>query len=231
MCIIAIKPKGQKMFDQETIRTMFANNPDGAGYMFCDGKQVIIRKGFMCVDTLLMSLSSQDLTDTNVVLHFRIGTSGKLDALNCHPFPIYDKNKVCCKTDIALAHNGILRAFEPSKKSPINDTQNYIQLMLKGLKKGFQNDEGILNLIEYSIDGNRFAFLDSDNKVTLIGDFITDDGYIYSNWSFLPKKQKQVDTLRGVSTSKKKSEFDWLWDEDDEEYDDLWADIDRKWAR
>ena len=103
--------------------------------MFHDGKKVVIRKGFMDVDTLLMSLSSQDFTDTNVVLHFRIGTSGKLDALNCHTYPIYETNKTYCKTDIALAHNGILRDFTPSKKSVINDTQLFIQTMLRGLKK------------------------------------------------------------------------------------------------
>lgn len=220
MCIIAIKPRGKEMFPTDQIKTMFANNPDGAGYMFHDGKKVVIRKGFMDVDTLLMSLSSQDFTDTNVVLHFRIGTSGKLDALNCHPYPIYETNKTYCKTDIALAHNGVLRDFTPSKKSVINDTQLFIQTMLRGLKKGFQNDDGILNLIEYIIDTNKFAFLDADNKVTLIGDFIKDNGYVYSNKSYVPKvapKPKKVDTLN------------WLWDNEPE--DDFWAELDRRYAR
>lgn len=223
MCIIAIKFKGQKMFNEKTIRTMFANNPDGAGYMFHDGKQVVIRKGFMDVDTLLASLQSQDFTNTNVVLHFRIGTSGKLDTLNCHPFPVYGANKIYCKTDVALAHNGVLKAFEPSYKSPINDTQVFIQKMLKPLKKGFQYDEGTLNLIRHIIGTNKFAILDKNNVVTLIGDFIEDDGYVYSNASYLPKPKPYK--------AQKQSQFDWLWDNDEDMYDDLWSDIDKRYAR
>lgn len=223
MCIIAIKLKGQKMFDEQTIRTMFDNNPDGAGYMFHDGKKVVIRKGFMEVDTLLKSLSSQDFTNTNLVLHFRIGTSGRMDALNCHPFPVYDTNKTYCKTDIALVHNGILRDFTPSKKSPINDTQVFIQTMLRELKKGFQYDKGILKLIAYIIDTNKFALLDENNRVTMIGDFIEDNGYVYSNRSYLPKVQK------AQPKKERSSSFDWLWY--DEPEDDFWSELDKRYAR
>ena len=89
MCIIAIKPKDVKMFDDFTIETMFENNPDGAGYMYYDSKtkDVVINKGFMTLGALLNSLHSKDLTHTNVVLHFRIGTSGYFNKMNCHPYP------------------------------------------------------------------------------------------------------------------------------------------------
>ena len=39
MCIIAAKPAGTKMPSRDTIRTMWAGNPDGAGVMYAqDGK-------------------------------------------------------------------------------------------------------------------------------------------------------------------------------------------------
>ena len=189
MCIIAIKPKNKKMFDDETIKTMFKNNPDGAGYMYYDfkTKKVIIKKGYMNVKTLLKSLKENDLTKTNVVLHFRIGTSGFNDKMNCHPYPLYQKNALNCKTDIAMAHNGILSGYIPPKTSDINDTQVFIQNVLNNLKKGFQYDSDKLMLIEELIDTNKLAFLDSKNKITMVGNFIQDGDYIYSNNSYKTK--------------------------------------------
>lgn len=228
MCIIAIKPVGQEMFDESTIRTMFANNPDGAGYMFVYDEKVVIEKGFMTADDLIENIRTngqlEHIYDKNFVLHFRIGTSGHMDALNCHPFPVYDTNATFCRTDIALAHNGVLRAFEPKKDSAINDTQVYIQTMLRGLEKGFQYNAGILNLIAHTIGTNKFAFLDETDKLTLLGDFITDNGYIYSNKSYLPKPKPVA------KPKKKTSNFDWLWNYDDEEYDEFWREMDRKYA-
>ena len=188
MCIIAIKPKNKKMFDENVIRTMFYNNPDGAGYMYYDYSQkcVVIKKGFMSVKALLASLNEKNLDNTNVVLHFRIGTSGKNNALNCHPYPIYQKNALNCATNIGMAHNGILSDYVPGKTSEINDTQVFIQKVLSNLKKGFQYDTDKLALINELIGTNKLAFLDNKNKVTTIGNFINDGGYIYSNTSYKP---------------------------------------------
>ena len=43
------------MFPETTIRTMFTNNPDGAGIMYYDYllQKVIYHKGFMKVEQLL----------------------------------------------------------------------------------------------------------------------------------------------------------------------------------
>lgn len=190
MCIIAIKPKNVKMFDDLTIETMFENNPDGAGYMYYDSKikKVVISKGFMTLKELLKDLRKKDFTKTNLVLHFRIGTSGFNNKMNCHPYPIYEKNKLECKTDIAMAHNGILHGYIPPKTSDINDTQLFIKNVLSGLKKGFQYDTDKLMLIQELIGTNKFAFLDSRNNITLIGNFIKDGDYIYSNNTYKPQK-------------------------------------------
>lgn len=186
MCIIAIKPAGAKMMSDQTITIMFINNPDGAGYMYYDkdSKSVVIKKGFMSVKALTDSLNSHDLTDTNVVLHFRIGTSGLNDALNCHPYPLFGNNALKCKTDIGMAHNGILTKYIPPKTSKINDTQLFIGEVLNKLDKRFLNDPDKLMLIKALIGTNKLAFLDNKNKLTLIGDFIHDGDYIYSNHSY-----------------------------------------------
>ena len=42
---------------RETLKTMWVNNSDGAGYMYTNKqKEVVIKKGFMTVDALLDSL-------------------------------------------------------------------------------------------------------------------------------------------------------------------------------
>ena len=189
MCIIAIKPQGKKMFDDNTITTMFINNPDGAGYMFYDKdtKKVCIKKGFMTCKALLSSLHSKDFTDTNVVLHFRIGTSGLNDKLNCHPYPLYQINDTKCSCDIAMAHNGILKDFNPPKGSKINDTQTFIKEVLNQLKKGFLYDADKILLIKKLIGTSKLAFLTDKNQVITIGNFITDDDYMYSNNSYKQK--------------------------------------------
>lgn len=200
MCIIAIKPKNVKMFSDKTIETMFENNPDGAGYMYYDNKlrKVIVKKGFMTLKEFKKELKKQDFTKTNLILHFRIGTSGKNDKLNCHPYPIYEKNALSAKTNLAMAHNGILHDYTPAKNSEINDTQVFIRSVLRNLNKGFLNNDDMKFLIEELIGANKLAFLDSNNKVTLIGNgFIEDKGYIYSNDSY--KNMRRVYTTNKFS--------------------------------
>ena len=215
MCIIAIKPQGKKMFTADEIMTMYGNNPDGAGFMYADNGKVIVEKGYMDAAELIMDLSERDLTDKTVVLHFRIGTSGYFNELNCHPFPIYGKNAISMKTDLAMAHNGILRAYEPPKKSDINDTQVFIRNVLRPLKKGFLKNKDVLFLIQELIGTNKLAFLDGNGDLTLIGDYIEDNGYIYSNTSYKPYKK-----------AAKKPDLISLWDDVDET--GFWADWDSR---
>lgn len=184
MCIIAIKRSDVKMFDEETIKVMFERNPDGAGYMYVDSGKVIIKKGFMDVDSLIDSLGKDDLDDKNVILHFRIGTSGLKDELNTHPYPIYDDNDVQCLTDIGVAHNGVLYSYSPGPLSKINDTQNFIQQVLSKLDADFTKDKDKLFLISKLIGTSKLAFLDDSDTIVTLGDFIEDDGYLYSNSSY-----------------------------------------------
>ena len=190
MCIIAIKPKGKEMFSDELIETMFTNNPDGAGYMYYDSKlkKVVIKKGFMTLDALKKSLSQRNFTRTNLVLHFRIGTSGYNDKLNCHPYPVFQKNKLECRTNLGVVHNGILHSYTPPKDSKINDTQVFIRDVLSKLDRHFQYDKNVIRLIEELIGSNKLAFLDNLNQITTIGKFINDNGYLFSNTTYKERR-------------------------------------------
>lgn len=188
MCIIAVKPQGLPMFPEEIIKNMANKNKDGGGYMYYDHnlKKVVINKGFMSFEELMEDLKSKDFTDTNLVLHLRIGTSGLRDKLNCHPYPVYDDNRLICSTNLAVAHNGVFSNYHPGWNAKINDTQLFIQKVLRNLDPDFLQDEDKLLLLKELIGTNKLCFLDSNNKVTMLGDFIEDNGYFYSNRSYLP---------------------------------------------
>ena len=189
MCIIAIKPSAKEMFPEQTIRTMFRNNSHGAGLMYLKPNGMVhIEKGFFDVDKLLSYIESNidTLNNTDVIMHFRIATSGKKDALGCHPYPVWSNNQYP-QTDVKLAmvHNGVLDQHGWRGNSEVNDTQVFIKECLRKLPHNFLRNVSIINLISKSIGTNKLAFLDEDGIHT-IGDFIKDDGYMYSNSTYKP---------------------------------------------
>lgn len=185
MCIIAIKPQGAPMFPEKMIRTMFSRNGDGAGIMWTENNMVHIKKGFMKVEDLLEFLNGRsDWENIPAVAHFRIGTAGLNDQLNCHPYPVREKNQTECECELAMVHNGILHDFNPPRGSKINDTQVFLHTVIDRLPKTFLGNRGIRRLIEESIGSSKLAFLDRKGKITTFGRFIEDEGYSFSNESY-----------------------------------------------
>lgn len=198
MCIIAIKPAGIDLMSIDTIKTMFLNNPDGAGYMYSYGNKVHIKKGFLEVQDLLDSLNdlsnSLDLKSIPLVLHFRIGTSGASDGATCHPFPVTNNLGLLqsqeLETDLAMCHNGVMYDFE-ERKSEFSDTQLFISKCvsyLYSVHPGFLQDKRTKELLEPIINGSRLAFLDGAGNITRFGEWIESEGYYYSNNSYTADK-------------------------------------------
>lgn len=195
MCIIAIARKGVAMPDLETIRNMWYRNPDGAGFMWADGKSVHIEKGFMELEDLEKRLEAfQKEVDTKanaVILHFRIGTAGGNVAANTHPFPITDDipmlQKLRVKTPLAVAHNGVI-SITPRQKD-ISDTMEYIASQLAPLYRGvkdFYRNKNLMTMVGNAINGSRMAFMNVKGEIFTVGNFVTDEktGMLYSNTSY-----------------------------------------------
>ena len=191
MCIIVAKAKGVSMPEREILRTCFISNSDGAGIMWNQDNKAHIRKGFMdweSFNAFLEELSTQiNLKNTGVVCHFRIKTHGKTSPQNCHPFPISnrirDLKKLSLITDIGCAHNGII-PIKPIYS--LSDTQTYILKRLYNIKKAhprFLESNRIMSKIEKEI-GSKMTFLTSNGSIYTIGDYIEQDGVLYSNRSF-----------------------------------------------
>ena len=114
MCIIVAKPAGKKLPSKQTLMNCYANNPDGAGFMYADGKTVHIDKGFFdFTDFYDALLSIKDITNTSIVMHFRISTAGSINEACCHPFPVSSNLADLSATEIdnrvCVAHNGIIK--------------------------------------------------------------------------------------------------------------------------
>lgn len=188
MCIIAIKEKGIDMPSEEILETMFEHNPEGAGFMYAKDGQVHIRKGFMTYTAFKKAVDRiENVKDIPLVMHFRIATSGNIDAGTCHPFPISNKRKVLRKTDLTtdtgIVHNGIIPIPTPNNMS---DTMQYIACKLyyyQKLQQNFYVQKSYMKRIEKEIQ-SKMVFLTSSGNIYKIGDFITDSGMIYSNTSY-----------------------------------------------
>ena len=74
MCIICSSKTGVRQPTFGTIRTMFGNNPHGAGYMFARDGKVHIRKGFMDVDSLLDALRREHFTARDCSSKIKVDT-------------------------------------------------------------------------------------------------------------------------------------------------------------
>jgi len=197
MCIIAIKPSGTNFPTDETIRTMWVNNPDGAGFMYAKRNEVIIEKGFMKLNAFMDAVHNVckevDPTDTPFILHFRITTHGGTCAECTHPFPITNNMAMLRKshviTDIGVAHNGIIASVSPRDKHT-SDTQEYIADVLSPLKrsnKKFYRSAALMELVANTAD-SKLAFLTGDGHIYTVGEFIhTEGGMSYSNSSYEPR--------------------------------------------
>lgn len=189
MCIICAKNKGIEMPSWDIIENMWYNNTDGAGLMWVEDGAVHISKGYMRYDLFKNEVETLgkrlNLTETPLVMHFRITTHGGTKPENCHPFPITDQigllQKLRCNTDIGVAHNGIL-SFTPRKG--ISDTMEYIATQLSIIKKmnrKFLKHDYLMQLIKNATEGSRLCFLDKYGKIYTTGNFIEDNGVLYSN--------------------------------------------------
>lgn len=191
MCIIVAKPAGIQCPSLETLETCFNSNPDGAGLMWADGDQVRIIKGFMEFDEFASTLKALgDVTNTGLVMHFRITTHGGTRPECCHPFPLTDDDAALRALDICaplgVAHNGVISGMDTDPQT--SDTMAYIRDVLTPLQRmagDLLASDDAMTVVESTV-GSKLAFLEPDGAITTIGDFIEENGVFYSNASFKP---------------------------------------------
>ena len=188
MCIAIVKPIGAEIPSKKILRDCWDNNPDGAGLMYNDGQGVVIHKGFTKFKGFykyLQKLNEQvDLTDKDLVLHFRIATSGGVNRECTHPFPVTNDIAEMKKLDnvckYGFAHNGIIQGYG---SKDFSDTMEYISTVISKIK-GIEESEALLNALACE-HASRFVVLTKDD-FELGGDWIKDGDCYFSNGSYKP---------------------------------------------
>ena len=190
MCIICVSPKRVRQPNVTTIRRMFQNNPDGAGYMVARDGKVTISKGFMDVDEYIEAIRAEHFTAKDpVVYHFRISTQAGVNPEMTHPFPLSNRIEHMKVLDVecscGVAHNGIIRLTTDRNNREYSDTAlfiaNYLSLIIR--EPGDLKDERVLKLI-HRLAGSKLAIMDADGYIATVGEYINQKGLLFSNTSF-----------------------------------------------
>jgi len=185
MCIIIVKDGGIDLPDKDVIETCFNNHPHGAGYMFWDGENVVIRKGFTRMEAIYSSLGTLPRS-AGVVIHFRQAThGGKSEALT-HPFPVCDSyeemRKLKNKTDAAMAHNGIFHTDDDAEG--VSDSMQFAKLALFPIKHHLF-EVGMETILNHAVGDSCVVIMSKRGEIKLFGSgWIKEDGLWYSNNSF-----------------------------------------------
>jgi len=193
MCMILYKPKKEKMPNDSILEQCFINNSDGAGFMIVARKKLWITKGYMTIDKLLKALNPLKDTDKAIVIHFRRSTSAKVSAEFTHPYPITSDLQTLKATlwggKLAACHNGVISHGLPH----MTDTMEFIVDRLVPLQQDipdFYKSDSLMGLVE-DASNSKWAFMDSEGYVRLVGKFEEVEGIFYSNDSY--KKRTIID--------------------------------------
>lgn len=197
MCIIAVSKKGIRQPSLDQMKTMFTNNPDGAGYMYARDGKVHIHKGFMLWEDFERAVKSENFTaDDPVVYHFRISTQAGVKPEMTHPFPLTENLKQCEALDltcpVGLAHNGVISMTSFNKKTRFSDTAYFIAwYMTKLIRNGEDITDPYVNDMIDVMTNSKWAIMDGlTGEIVTVGKFNNTKGLLFSNYSYVPYSGK-----------------------------------------
>ena len=190
MCIAIISESGVSLPKKTVLKRCFKNNPDGAGYAVLladntwEGK-----KGFMTWKTFWKAFNNERYTkDDTVLIHFRIGTSGKKEHPDCtHPFPITENEEELMKhhfiSKSIIMHNGTCGQGRKDLSDTMVAIVDYVDPLLPHIE-----NEKMLNILHKCIGTSSRWFIANGNSSWMLGDWDEEKetGLWYSNRGYLP---------------------------------------------
>lgn len=175
MCIAILNTKKAGRLPKSHIKNSWDNNDMGAGLLWNEDNKLSVFKTYDYDEYISKYNELRDNANIgNIVLHFRIATSGYKGEHNLHPFLVSDT--------LGFVHNGVIKGLGNKQFS---DTYEFND-MLKKFKHNFLACDMSKYFISEYIGYSKLLFLDADDKYTIINEELGKwaDGNWYSNDSY-----------------------------------------------
>jgi hypothetical protein len=193
MCVICVSNSGIRQPSEKQLATMFENNPHGAGYMVARNGSVYISKGYMTFPEFIHAVRYEKFQPEDaVVYHFRISTQAGKTPEMTHPFPLTESlpetKLLDCRCPLGVAHNGIIQLTTDHREKEFSDTAHYIAEFLRYFVRSADDlrDEGVLSAIDRTTR-SKWALMDGSGYVATVGEFINENGLLFSNGTYHPR--------------------------------------------
>lgn len=198
MCLISAAPKGTEKYSEfflNSVRNGAKTNTDGSGFACksLNSDVVFYSKGFTNIEELIDSLRQQNLTkDDELVVHSRTGNTGIRNSKeNTHPYVISDSQKeiidlMGVTEKPVIFHNGTFSKYI-EVGSIYSDTYHLTKqfLCIPEVTSLLKRDAvTFAEVFKDKLSYNKLAVLSGDANMILIGNFIEDQGYQFSNFGY-----------------------------------------------
>lgn len=176
MCLLIAQQKNSAI-SKKILKKGYENNPNGAGIAHIQNQKIAIEKFFSFEE--FYTRYSQ-IQNKQMIIHFRLATSGKIDATNCHPFVVNE--------NLCFAHNGVFGNIDiPEKDRQYSDTYIFNRDILQKLPPDFLQNKAIESLILEFLGTSKLVFMDATGNFTIYNHQLgnTDDkGNWFSNRTY-----------------------------------------------
>jgi hypothetical protein len=176
MCIAILNQKIGGTLPSTTIYNSWENNDMGAGLLWNNSNNELLSFKTYDYDEFYNKYTElrEDDDVHNIVLHFRIATSGINGIHNLHPFIVND--------DLGFVHNGVISGLGNKEFS---DTYEFNE-MLKGFSHDFVTCQTTKALLEEYIGYSKLVFLRGNGDFDIFNEDLGhwDSGNWYSNDSY-----------------------------------------------
>jgi predicted glutamine amidotransferase len=215
MCIAILNQKKAGRLPKSQIKNSWDNNDMGAGLLWDKGGKLNVFKTYDYDEFIDKYNSLRDDKDVgNIVLHFRIATSGYNGEHNLHPFLVND--------NLGFVHNGVIQGLGNKQFS---DTYEFND-MLKKFNHNFVNCDMTKYFISSYIGYSKLVFLDNEGRFTIINEELGKwvDGNWYSNDSYKQYNNfyyygnEKVDKTKATSTKIAETKWQEHWLDDTMDY-------------
>lgn len=181
MCMIAYAPAGAGTLTPTVIGTAMQRHPDGFGLAWRDtsGDAPMLRTATYSPSEgaqFRATLASVQQSGAEFAVHFRMATSGPVNAAMAHPFVYTDPDG----NEVAILHNGIINISHD--RAVESDTAAFVRLVLAALPARWWDQPALVYLVREAIGWSKLTIMTAESTAIVgeeKGEWV--DGIWYSS--------------------------------------------------